>query len=101
MRVLANVWNPRKSLQIVVFVISSYKNITKSFCINLLIWLWSRLRCGAGKGEEDSKGWEVRRTKGEEKREARSGEEGGRGSVEEVSDLHILCCLDIGRLELN
>ena len=66
-----------------------------------MFWLWSRLRWGAGRGEEDRRGWEVRRTKGEEKGEARCGEEGGRGSVGEVSDLHILCCLDIDRLELN
>ena len=43
----------------------------------------------------------MRWNKGEEEGEARCDEEGGRGWVEEVSDLHILFCLDSKRLELN
>ena len=54
--------------------------------------MWRRLRWG-GREEEDSRGWEVRWTKEEEKGEARYGEEGGRSWVREVSVLHILSCL--------
>ena len=39
-----------------------------------------------------ARGWELRWNKWEEE-EDRCGEEGGRGWVEEVSDLYILCCL--------
>ena len=54
---------------------------------------------GVGRWEE-SRGWEVRWTKGEEEGEARCGKDGDRGCVEE-EDLHIPWCLVIKRLELN